>query len=216
MPTRQRPSWQFPVNSTAETRQQFLGGSVSQALTRSEVVSSDQESLILVDSDDRETGYLDKSACHDGHGVLHRAFSLFVFNPSGQLLIHQRASGKRLWPDYWSNSCCSHPRRGEDMPQAAQRRLGQELGLQIELSFLYKFEYRAEYQSIGTEHELCWVYAGRTDAQPNINTTEVRDWQWIDPNELSAQLRQQSKRFTPWFRMEWERIERDFKTVLDH
>jgi isopentenyl-diphosphate delta-isomerase len=188
---------------------------VSQALTTSQVVSSEQESLILVDSDDRETGFLDKSACHDGHGVLHRAFSLFVFNPAGQLLIHQRASGKRLWPDYWSNSCCSHPRRGEVMAQAVQRRLGQELGLQIPLNFLYKFEYLADYQGIGTEHELCWVYAGRAQAEPVINTTEIRDWQWIDPIELGERLIQQSDRFTPWFRMEWERIGRDFKSVLD-
>jgi len=186
---------------------------VSQALARSEDVSSEQESLILVDSDDRETGFLEKSACHAGQGVLHRAFSLFVFNAKGQLLIHQRASGKRLWPDYWSNSCCSHPRRGEGMAEAVRRRLGQELGLQIPLNFLYKFEYQADYQDIGTEHELCWVYAGHSDAEPVINSTEIRDWQWIDPLELGAQLKQESHRFTPWFRMEWERIERDFKTA---
>jgi isopentenyl-diphosphate delta-isomerase len=188
---------------------------VSQALTRSQVVSSEQESLILVDSDDRETGFLDKSACHDGQGKLHRAFSLFVFNPAGELLIHQRASGKRLWPDYWSNSCCSHPRRGEVMDQAVQRRLQQELGLQVPLTYLYKFEYQAGYQGIGTEHELCWVYAGRSDTDPIINTNEVRDWQWIDPAELGRQLQQPGNRFTPWFRMEWERIERDFKSALD-
>lgn len=186
---------------------------MSQALARSEDVSSEQESLILVDSDDRETGFLEKSACHAGQGVLHRAFSLFVFNAKGQLLIHQRASGKRLWPDYWSNSCCSHPRRGEGMAEAVRRRLGQELGLQIPLNFLYKFEYQADYQGIGTEHELCWVYAGHSDAEPVINSTEIRDWQWIDPLELGAQLKQESHRFTPWFRMEWERIERDFKTA---
>ncbi len=188
---------------------------MSQALTTSRVVSSEQESLILVDADDHEIGFLDKSACHDGRGVLHRAFSLFVFNSAGALLIHQRATGKRLWPGYWSNSCCSHPRRGEDMTEAVQRRLGQELGLQVPLNFLYKFEYQADYQGIGTEHELCWVYAGRTDAEPVINTTEIRDWQWIDPAELDRQLIQQSDRFTPWFRLEWERIVRDFPAVLE-
>jgi isopentenyl-diphosphate delta-isomerase len=101
------------------------------------------------------------------------------------------------------------------MAQAVQRRLGQELGLQIPLNFLYKFEYLADYQGIGTEHELCWVYAGRAQAEPVINTTEIRDWQWIDPIELGERLIQQSDRFTPWFRMEWERIGRDFKSVLD-
>ena len=188
---------------------------MSQALTTSQVVSSEQESLILVDSHDRETGFLDKSACHDGRGVLHRAFSLFVFNTAGELLIHQRASGKRLWPDYWSNSCCSHPRRNEQMADAVKRRLEQELGLQVALNFLYKFEYQADYQGIGTEHELCWVYAGRSDAEPVINSTEIRDWRWIDPAELGQALIQESNRFTPWFRMEWERIERDFKSALN-
>ncbi|MFP6814298.1 MAG: isopentenyl-diphosphate Delta-isomerase [Pseudomonadales bacterium] len=188
---------------------------MSQALARSEDVSSERESLILVDSEDRETGFLEKSACHDGPGVLHRAFSLFVFNRKGQLLIHQRAPGKRLWPDYWSNSCCSHPRRGETMADAVQRRLAQELGLQIPLKYLYKFEYQADYRGIGTEHELCWVYAGHSDAEPAINGAEIRDWQWIDPPELDRQLKQEGGKFTPWFHMEWKRIERDFKTVLE-
>jgi isopentenyl-diphosphate delta-isomerase len=188
---------------------------LSQALARSEDVSSERESLILVDSDDRETGFLEKSACHDGPGVLHRAFSLFVFNRKGQLLIHRRAASKRLWPDYWSNSCCSHPRRNEQMADAVKRRLEQELGLQVALNFLYKFEYQADYQGIGTEHELCWVYAGRSDAEPVINSTEIRDWRWIDPAELGQALIQENNRFTPWFRMEWERIERDFKSALN-
>ena len=96
-------------------------------VTKHEVVSSDEESLSLVDSDDRELGFLDKSLCHAGAGVLHRACSLFVFNEGGELLIQQRAADKRLWPSYWSNSCCSHPRRGESMETATRRRLEQEL-----------------------------------------------------------------------------------------
>ncbi len=78
---------------------------MSQLKTRNEIVSSDEELLILVDSDDCEVGFRDKSACHDGGGVLHRAFSLFVFNERGDLLIQQRARDKRLWPSFWSNSC---------------------------------------------------------------------------------------------------------------
>ena len=187
---------------------------MSQALTQSKIVSSEEETLILVDAEDRETGFLDKSTCHDGQGVLHRAFSLFIFNAAGHLLIHQRASGKRLWPDFWTNSCCSHPRRGEIMTEAVQRRLDEELGFKIALDFLYKFEYQADYQGIGTEHELCWVFAGRTDAQPVINTNEIRDWQWIEPAELGDQLRGDSSRFTPWLHMEWQRIERDFNSWL--
>ncbi|MCX7063632.1 MAG: isopentenyl-diphosphate Delta-isomerase [Proteobacteria bacterium] len=136
--------------------------------TRNLVVSSDEEQLILVDSNDRETGTLSKSQCHDGVGTLHRAFSLFVFNRRGSLLIHQRHPSKRLWPDYWSNSCCSHPRAGEDMDLAVHRRLAQELGLNADLRYIYKFEYTAPFGDAGTEHELCWVYAGTTAAEPAI------------------------------------------------
>ena len=147
--------------------------------TRSLVVSSEEERLILVDSDDRETGTSTKSACHDGAGVLHRAFSVFVFNRHGELLIHQRHPSKRLWPNFWSNSCCSHPRAGEDVDVAVHRRLEQELGLTADLRYVYKFEYVAPFGDAGTEHELCWVYAGTTDAAPVINTTEIANWRWI-------------------------------------
>ncbi|MFW6093307.1 MAG: isopentenyl-diphosphate Delta-isomerase, partial [Pseudomonadota bacterium] len=131
-------------------------------MTKTETVSSENEPLILVNSDDVEVGQLDKAACHDGSGVLHRAFSLFIFNPAGELLMQRRAPGKRLWPAFWSNSCCSHPRAGEAMDEAVARRLREELSLQAALRFVYKFEYVAHYQDLGTEHELCWVYVGFT------------------------------------------------------
>ncbi|MBV8742173.1 MAG: NUDIX domain-containing protein, partial [Sinobacteraceae bacterium] len=83
----------------------------------------ESDSLILVDESDREVGHLDKVRCHDGHGVLHRAFSLLIFNADGELLLQQRAASKPLWPLYWSNSCCSHPRRFESMDVATRRRL---------------------------------------------------------------------------------------------
>ncbi|MFU8815807.1 MAG: isopentenyl-diphosphate delta-isomerase, partial [Pseudomonadales bacterium] len=127
---------------------------LTSADTRSEIVSSEREPLILVDSDDRELGWMDKSAAHDGDGILHRAFSLFIFNAAGELLIQQRAPGKRLWPSFWSNSCCSHPRAGEELSEAVGRRLQQELGMQAELHFVYKFEYLAHYRDLGSEHEL--------------------------------------------------------------
>lgn len=183
---------------------------MAEALTKSDIVSSEREPLILVDGDDREIGHLDKSACHDGSGVLHRAFSLFVFNPSRQLLIQQRAADKRLWPSYWSNSCCSHPRAGEDMATAVARRLQQELGLAADLRYVYKFEYEARYGKVGTEHELCWVYVGRTSDQPVINTTEISSWRWVAPLELTDQLVRRGEQFTPWFKMEWSRLRAEF------
>src|ERR1700683_2955622 len=92
-------------------------------------MSGDTDALILVDGSDRELGFLHKDLCHDGQGILHRAFSLLIFNDKGELLLQQRSAGKRLWPLYWSNSCCSHPRRGEAMEAAIKRRLHEELGL---------------------------------------------------------------------------------------
>ena len=174
--------------------------------TRNLVVSSDEEQLILVDSNDRETGTMSKSQCHDGGGMLHRAFSLFVFNRRGSLLIHQRHPSKRLWPDYWSNSCCSHPRAGEDMDLAVHRRLAQELGLNADLRYIYKFEYTAPFGDAGTEHELCWVYAGTTAAEPAINSTEIASWRWIAPDALDTELTQTPDRFTPWFKLEWRAL----------
>lgn len=183
---------------------------MAQALTKTEIVSSENEPLILVDAEDRVVGRLDKAACHDGPGVLHRAFSLFVFNRDGDLLLQQRAVGKRLWPSYWSNSCCSHPRAGEDMATAVGRRLQQEVGLHAELRFVYKFEYVARYCDQGTEHELCWVYVGRTDDQPVINTTEIQNWRWASPASLSTQIDRGEERFTPWLKLEWQRLQQEF------
>ena len=142
--------------------------------TWSEVVSDDTELLILVDSSDRETGQLDKSACHDGEGQLHRAFSVFIFNDAGELLIQQRAADKRLWPSFWSNSCCSHPRAGEAIDDAAERRCQQELGIAASLTFLYKFEYQAAYEDIGSERELCSVTSASTRASPRSTRARFR------------------------------------------
>lgn len=178
------------------------------------VVSFDTESLVLVDDTDRVVGYATKKACHEGHGILHRAFSLFVLDGEGRLLLQQRAKGKLLWPGYWSNSCCSHPRRGESMAEATQRRLEEELGFSCPMQYLYKFQYRAAFGSAGTEHELCWVYAGRTDAAVRPNGNEIASWRWIEPRALDRELVQDSERFTPWLRLEWRRLRAEYADLF--
>lgn len=187
--------------------------------TRHEVVSSDDEPLILVDSSDRVQGYLDKASSHDGEGLLHRAFSLFVFDPAGNLLIQQRAREKRLWPLFWSNSCCSHPRMNETMQEAISRRVSEELGISVDFRFLYKFEYQAAYcednRTLGSEHELCSVYAGIVDSPLAINSSEINAWKWVSPQQLSLELEQYPERFTPWFKMEWQRLMHEFKPQID-
>ena len=126
-------------------------------MAREEVVSSANEQLILVDDQDRELGFKSKGDCHAGKGVLHRAFSIFVFNGDNELLLQQRSPTKLLWPNYWSNTCCSHPRRGESMDDAVTRRLVQELGFDCPLEFLYKFKYQAQF---GTRRRRARVLLG--------------------------------------------------------
>lgn len=173
---------------------------------RHQIVSFDDEPLILVDTQDREIGFLDKAAAHDGEGILHRAFSLFVFNPQGKLLLQQRAADKRLWPGYWANTCCSHPRRGETIEDAIHRRLQEELGMRCALEFLFKFQYQARFGEAGSEHELCHVFAGRSDEQPKVNATEIAAVRWISPAALDAEMDQNPGHFTPWLKIEWQRL----------
>jgi isopentenyl-diphosphate delta-isomerase len=179
-----------------------------------QVVSSEDEMLVLVDESDRVVGHLAKGACHDGEGVLHRAFSLFLFNRDGELLLQRRSSEKRLWPLYWSNSCCSHPRRGETMDQAVRRRLREELGLVSDLRFLYKFQYQAPYEDIGSENEICWVYAGVAVDEARPNPNEIADHRWVAPTELDEEMEKAPKSFTPWFLLEWQRVRDLYRPAL--
>jgi isopentenyl-diphosphate delta-isomerase len=179
-----------------------------------EVVSSEEEPLILVDQSDREIGHLSKGECHDGDGVLHRAFSLFIFNPAGELLLQQRSAEKRLWPRFWSNSCCSHPRRGETMEVATERRLAQELGMTSDVHHLFTFQYQAPYLDLGSENEVCWVFAGLSDAPPRPNVHEIADVRWIAADDLDREFLTQPEVFTPWFAMEWPRVRTVFRQKL--
>jgi isopentenyl-diphosphate delta-isomerase len=168
--------------------------------------AADADTLILVDEADREVGHLSKAKCHDGQGVLHRAFSLLIFNGVGELLLQQRSSSKRLWPLYWSNSCCSHPRRAESMETAIHRRLYEELGLRCPLQFLFKFQYQAQFESAGSEQELCSVFIGRSTEPVRVDPNEIQAWRWIHPEALQVELVDRPDQFTPWFKLEWARI----------
>ena len=171
-------------------------------------VSFDDELLILVDEYDRVTGYDEKLNTHLGRGKLHRAFSIFLFSPCGSLLLQQRSAQKPLWPLYWSNSVCSHPRKGEDIAAAAKRRLREELAVDAELEYLYQFRYRAEFESVGTEHELCNVYAACVpiDYPVAANDNEVAALEWVGLDQLQRRIERQAELFTPWMLLEWQRI----------
>ena len=177
-------------------------------------VSSESEELILVDEDDSETGFLSKALAHDGDGKLHRAFSVFLFNEDGELLLQQRAGSKRLWPRYWSNSCCSHPRRGETMSVATRRRLLDELNVEAELEYVYKFRYQADFGELGSEHELCHVYLGIVSGEVQANDHEIESIRFIGAADLETEFQATPEKFTPWFKMEWQKLRTDYLSKL--
>ena len=174
------------------------------------IVSSEAEQLILVDDHDNEIGFASKADCHNGAGTLHRAFSVFLFNPDGELLLQRRASGKRLWPGFWSNSCCSHPRAGEDIADAVRRRAREELGMDVEAQYLYKFQYSATYLDVGQENELCSVFVAYSDTAPQPNPNEIEDCRYVAASELERLIESNPDDYTPWFRQEWQTLMRDF------
>ncbi len=171
-------------------------------------VSFNDELLILVDENDRVTGFDEKLTVHQGKGVLHRAFSIFLFSPCGQILLQQRSASKFLWPLFWSNTVCSHPRKGESYEVATARRLEEELGLVAELNFLFRFQYTATYQSVGSENELCQVFAGWIPLDTPIiaNQNEVADWKWVGIDQLETLIQAEPEQFTPWLLMEWSQM----------
>ncbi len=176
--------------------------------------SPESELLILVDTHDQETGSLGKVECHDGDGILHRAFSVFLFNDRGELLLQQRNADKRLWPMYWTNTCCSHPRQGESMQVATERRLQQELNTASTLEFIYKFEYQARFGNRGSENELCSVYLGRLEREATANDAEVAALRFVSADKLRVEIDAESECLTPWFKMEWRRLNEEFTDRL--
>ena len=180
------------------------------------VVSSEGEELILVDENDREIGFRSKADCHDGDGLLHRAFSLFLFNDNGELLLQQRSASKRLWPGFWSNSCCSHPRRGETLEVATQRRLDDELNIAATLEHVYHFCYQARFGEAGSENELCHVFLGSIDGTVRPNESEIEAVRFLGASDLDSELDQRPKAFTPWFKQEWATLKKYHAEALAH
>jgi isopentenyl-diphosphate delta-isomerase len=170
--------------------------------------------LVLVDERDRVLGFREKDACHDGGGVLHRAFSVLIFDDRGRILLQRRSRRKRLWPLRWSNSCCSHPRKGETVATAARRRLREELGMVARLKIAGRVRYRFRYGRRGAENELTAVLLGRSRGAVAPDPDEVADWKWVDATELERDLARHPRRYTPWFRLEWAFLRREHDAAL--
>ena len=177
---------------------------------------NNKDLLILVDESDEALVFKSKSECHEGNGTLHRAFSVFIFNPLGQLLIQKRSSNKELWDLHLSNSCCSHPRKHEHMELAVKRRLKEELGIECPVHYLYKFTYHATYKDLGSEHELCHVYVGLFDGEIKANPEEIDDWKFIKPDDLQERIRNSKKDYTPWMKIEWEMLTASYKREIEN
>jgi isopentenyl-diphosphate delta-isomerase len=166
-------------------------------MASAEVVLVDEERVILVGPDDEEIGTAAKLAAH-ASGALHRAFSVFVMNRRGEILLQRRAEGKYHSAGRWSNTCCGHPRPGEETAAAAARRLGEEMGFGCDLRRLFSFTYRVEMEDGLWEHEVDHVFLGRHDADPRPDPEEVGEWRWVSPRALRAEMDRAPDRFTPW------------------
>ena len=157
------------------------------------------DELVLVDENDGVVGYAEKLSAHQDGGKLHRAFSVFIHNSAGQLLLQRRAQGKYHFPGVWSNSCCSHPLRGEDLVEAVRVRLEFEMGIVTDLTEVDAFVYRAEDASSGlVEHEFDHVFLGKHDGDPAPNADEADGWRWCEVSGLAADIEQNPSRYSPW------------------
>jgi isopentenyl-diphosphate delta-isomerase len=173
--------------------------------------------VILVNEEDEPVGSMEKMQAHR-IGALHRAFSIFIFNRSGDMLLQQRADIKYHSPGLWSNACCSHPAPGEDTLTAALRRLQEELGFETELRELFSFTYRATFDNGLTEHEFDHVFAGVYEDDIEADALEVKDYQYLPIDEISERLQTDPQKFTSWFHIAFPRLEQwaEKKFGIDH
>lgn len=158
------------------------------------------EHVVLVDENDRETGTLEKMEAHR-RGVLHRAFSVILFNSEGKVLLQQRAADKYHSQNLWTNTCCSHPRPGESIVAAAQRRLKEEMGIECTLTPQYAFLYKTSLENNLIEHELDHVLTGTFDGTPEVNAREVQNWKFVDLKDVQKHAETHPELYTYWFRL---------------
>jgi len=166
------------------------------------------EKLILVDKNDEIIGFEEKVKCHLDKGLLHRAFTILLFDNDNNVLLQKRAQSKMLWPLYWEATCSSHPRENETYEQSGKRRLKEELGISTDLKLIDKFYYQSFYKDIGAEHELCAILIGSyNEKQIDFNQDEIVDLKWIEINELKKEFNQNPQDYAPWLKIAINRIE---------
>lgn len=163
------------------------------------------EYVVLVDEQDNAIGTMEKQQAHV-EGALHRAFSIFIFNSEKKLLLQKRATSKYHCGGLWTNTCCSHPRETENILDAANRRLNEEMGMQCELKSIFSFVYKAEFENGLTEHEFDHVLLGLSDQTPELNLEEVEGFRYIGLEDLQLEIKEDPQKFTPWFLIALDRV----------
>lgn len=158
------------------------------------------EFVVLVDKDDQQIGVMEKLEAHQ-KGLLHRAFSVLIFNDKGEMLIHQRAAGKYHCGGLWTNACCSHPRENEQITEAAERRLQEEMGFSVKTFPMHHFIYKAAFDNGLVEHEFDYILTGIYNNTPTPNKDEVMDYKFIALEELKEDITKNPEVYTPWFRI---------------
>ena len=161
------------------------------------------KNVILVDLENNQIGVEEKILAHKKK-LLHRAFSIFLFNDKNEILLQKRAPHKYHSGNLWTNTCCSHPRHRESIMEAANRRLYEEMGIKAKLKPLLSFIYKAKFDNGLTEHEFDHVVFGKFDGEPNINHDEVSDWKWQDIDFLKSDLVNNPINYTVWFKIIFE------------
>lgn len=164
-----------------------------------------EEKVILVDKHDGQIGVGEKLRTHL-EGRLHRAFSIFIFNAKGELLLHKRSKTKYHSAGLWTNTCCSHPRPGESVKEAAHRRLKEEMGFDSELVQGFSFIYKAKLNNNLVEHEFDHVLIGKFDGRINPNPEEVESWKWVGIDELKIDIQNNPEKYTFWLRAALDKV----------
>ncbi len=163
------------------------------------------EYVILVDEQDNQIGLMPKMMAHE-KALLHRAFSVFIFNSKNELMLQQRALHKYHSPGLWTNTCCSHQREGESNIEAGKRRLMEEMGFETELKETTSFIYKAPFDNGLTEHELDHVLVGYYEGEPEINDEEVADWKWMSLEQVKDDISSNPDQYTAWFKIIFEKF----------
>jgi isopentenyl-diphosphate Delta-isomerase len=158
------------------------------------------ESVVLVDEKDNAIGIMEKMEAHE-KGLLHRAFSILLFNNKGEILLQKRSAKKYHSGGLWTNTCCSHPLPGETMEDATSRKLKQEMGIETTLEFSYKFFYKTDLDKGLIEHECDHVFIGTFNGVPYVNKEEVEDWKFIDIKTLQRDISKNPDAYTQWFKL---------------